>query len=178
VILDKPFAKARKKQPPAAEWVTVYSGSRSAVLVLQVSLHARGIPTFVPDEQLKVIDPFITGANPFDVALQVPPRLAAEAQQLIRSGRQRAADLADGAAIREPLEGTLEHEQEQVRRLGERLCWCLAFPIFGWAVGAFLGFGYLRRARALPERPPRYRVIVLAWLLQPVLLAAALVARV
>jgi hypothetical protein len=156
--------------PVTTEWVTVYSGSRSAALVVQTALEARGIPTYLPDEQMKVIDPFITGSNPFDVRLQVPSDLVREAREVLpppRAPSVRAVELRDADEAR----------ADDVRRLAQRLAWCLVFPIFGWLFGVALGFRYLRAAAALPERPVRHCTTLVIWLAQAVLLAGWMVAQ-
>ena len=65
------------------DFVTVYTGSHTRVVVLEGLLEAEGIMSFVPDRMLKTADPFITGANPLDLHLQVPTPDVAAAQELI-----------------------------------------------------------------------------------------------
>ena len=45
------------------QWIPVFSGSIPEAIVMQSVLEARGIPTYVPDSNIKGIDPFITGAG-------------------------------------------------------------------------------------------------------------------
>ena len=53
-------------------WLTVCVGSMSEIVALRAVLEDAGISTFVPDSMTKVIDPFITGGNVFEVRLQQP----------------------------------------------------------------------------------------------------------
>jgi hypothetical protein len=65
-------------------WVRVYSGSFASVLANQATLEASGIPTVIPNETMKVLDPFITGGNVMDAEIRVPNTDAEMAVELLR----------------------------------------------------------------------------------------------
>jgi hypothetical protein len=114
------------------EWTTIFAGPFSRALALQAALGAKGIPARIPDELVKVMDPFITGANPLAVEVRVPAAVAAEAQEIVAS-----------AAPQEPELSAAEHEARRVAQLAQRIRWCVVFPLVGWVIGAWLGFRYL-----------------------------------
>ncbi|MDA1261098.1 MAG: hypothetical protein O3A20_10830 [Planctomycetota bacterium] len=132
--------------------VTVYTGPMWRVLLLEGRLLAEGIPVLVPDRMIKTIDPFITGANAFDLRLQVPAENAKAATVIIAEGEatERAAPELDPAA----------KEVLEVERLGRRLCYAAMFgftsPLTLWYAAP-----YLHRAAAL-ELKPRGHVYALA----------------
>ena len=55
----------------ATRWVTVHAGPPWQIELLSGLLDENGIPSFQPDRTTKVVDPFITGANPLSARLQV-----------------------------------------------------------------------------------------------------------
>lgn len=65
-------------------WVRVYSGSFASVLANQATLEASGIPTVIPNETMKVLDPFITGGNVMNAEIRVPMTEAEAAVELLR----------------------------------------------------------------------------------------------
>lgn len=65
-------------------WVRIYSGSFASVLANQATLEASGIPTVIPNETMKVLDPFITGGNVMDAEIRVPQAEAEAAVELLR----------------------------------------------------------------------------------------------
>lgn len=67
---------------PPLDLVTIFVGSHERVAVLETVLAAEGIPSFVPDRMTKVWDPFITGAGPFELRLQVPTPHVAAAREI------------------------------------------------------------------------------------------------
>ena len=141
------------------EWTAVFSGPLPEVQVLQIALEARGITTFIPDETTKVVDPFITGANPLATLLQVPRDSVEEATALIADLRKdRKPRVLDATA--------------QVVEIGRRIRWCFIIPMIGWLIGTYLGFVYLGRVRRMESRPAGFGATVGLWCLQLVLLAA------
>jgi hypothetical protein len=121
---------------------TVFSGPMSEVLILQGLLESNGIPTFIPDENMKVIDPFATGANALTVHLQVPRDQALEAKRLL-------------AWRPEPSERPVERAAEsgaELERLGTRIRWA---SLMVWSVpySLCLSWRYFRGVRRLGRKP-------------------------
>ena len=77
----------------SAEWVPVFIGSYTDVLVLREFLDANGIPCLAPDAE--GLGPYPDGTKVFAVQLLVPPDRLADAARLIpaskRGGMPRAA---------------------------------------------------------------------------------------
>jgi hypothetical protein len=69
-----------------AEWIPVFIGSISEVLVLRETLDAHGIPCMSPD--LEHMDTATQGGNLFAVRLLVPPERLADATRLIPASKR------------------------------------------------------------------------------------------
>jgi hypothetical protein len=133
----------------------VYAGTPTEVTVVRALLESHGIVSFVPDEIIKIVDPFITGANPLHMTLVCPSERAAEARRLIEESREAA-----------PPEDTPESvpagtQSEDIDRLGTRIRWA-AVTLVTAPIGAFYGFRYLARCRTVPSRPSHHGLTVLA----------------
>ncbi len=137
-------------------------------MVLRAALESERIPTFTPDEMMKVVDPFITGANPFAVELRVPRQAVAEAQEIVAALPPLKKVELSGA----------EREARDVARLSQQVRWCLVIPLAGWLVGSFLGFRYLAAALRLRDFPDHHRTTVIIWCTEMFLLVASFALRV
>ena len=128
--------------PP--RWTTVFSGSMTEVLVCQGLLESNGVPAQILDQHLKIIDPFITGSDAFNVHLQVTENRAAEAREILDYRPP-----PDGEAVpRDPA-------AERVRQLSLRIRWAsivsLTAPFALW-----LAWPYFAAVRDLGRRPPEH----------------------
>jgi hypothetical protein len=156
------------------QWITVFTGPFPKALALQATLEAQGIATFLADETTKLMDPFITGANPLAVELRVPEDARAEVEEFLAS----AAAARRNALRNEPDSGprtetgAADDAAEQAARLARRIRWCLLFAGLGWAVGAWIGPSYLRAAGRLPAPPKDHRATVALWCTEIALLVA------
>ena len=65
-------------------WVPISRRPFSQVLVLRCRLEADGLEVFLCDETMKVLDPFITGANPLAAELLVREGQAGDARACLR----------------------------------------------------------------------------------------------
>jgi hypothetical protein len=112
------------------------------VLVCQGLLESNGIPTFIPDENMKVIDPFVTGANALTVHLQVPRGRVFQARHLLAWRPEPDADRAEAQpAARTDLE-----------KLGIRIRWASLFtPAVPYSI--WLAWRYFRGVRRAGKRP-------------------------
>jgi hypothetical protein len=78
-------------------WITVFEGPAAKAAFLRGLLESHGIDCLVPDELTKLADPFITGANPFQVRLQVREADAPRAGEVLTStAAPTATDEAGG----------------------------------------------------------------------------------
>lgn len=73
-------------------WVPIHVGSHPQVITLQALLEAAGIPTYIPDQNTKVMDPFITGAHPLQLELRVPAEALDDARALLDRSRDGDGD--------------------------------------------------------------------------------------
>jgi hypothetical protein len=73
-------------------FVTIHAGPLWEVQLLRGQLEEEGIPAFLPDENTKRVDPFITGGFALAVSLQVPASLEARAREVLSRLREQSAD--------------------------------------------------------------------------------------
>lgn len=144
--------------PP--RWTTVLRGPMTEVIVCRGLLESNGIPTHVLDENMKVIDPFITGADVFSVQLQVADDHAAEAKEILD---YRAPPDPD-AEPRDPAE-------ERVRRLGLRLRWASVVTVTA-PYALWLAWPYFSAAKRLGRRPAEHGWTIAALVYSVVLILA------
>jgi diadenosine tetraphosphate (Ap4A) HIT family hydrolase len=79
--------KTDRTEPSYRDLVPVFHGSYVDVVALQAALGARGLTTFIPNENIKVSDPFITGANALEFNLMAPEEEAVAVREAIREFR-------------------------------------------------------------------------------------------
>ena len=63
--------------------MAIYGGPLGIAKALQASLESAGFFAFIPGENVKTLDPFITGANSLTVSLQVPDTEAEAAREFL-----------------------------------------------------------------------------------------------
>lgn len=123
---------------------TVFAGPPWLVMLLEGRMEAAGIPSFVPDRLVKTIDPFITGASPLDLRLQVPAAHLADARALVE---EYEAEERRAAAVPSP-----EAAELAVDRHGRRIRWAALFGVTA-PFALYYAPRYVRAAAALPARP-------------------------
>lgn len=153
--------------------VTLDLGPIWKMQLLQTFLEERGVPSFVPDANLKTMDPTITGTLAFDARLEVPEERLAEARAALVEAEAELAELrtvsldeqalaetredgtpAPGAfAERERLVDPGTAEREDLEALGLRLRWAALMP---WTHPFALLHGW-RYFRALARGVPAPR---------------------
>lgn len=148
-----------------ARSTTVFHGPMSEALVLQGLLESNGVAAHILDENIKVIDPFITGTGAFDVQLQVPEDRAAEAREILdyRPPREDASD-DEGALPPDPVE-------EHLRRLGFRIRWASVL-LFTTPYALWLAWPYYLGSRRLGRPPPEHGWTIAAIVCSALLLFA------
>jgi hypothetical protein len=154
------------------EWVRIFSGSFPKALALRASLEAAGVRTRIPDEVMKVMDPFITGIDPLSVQILVPWDDVELAKEVMAPDGEAADDeRADG-------DGSQADGSQQpldVEQLGRRVRWCFVLPVYGWLMGMVMGWRYLKASREARLLPDGHGVTLLIWAAQIVLLLGLLV---
>jgi hypothetical protein len=139
-------------------WTTVFTGSMSEVLIKQGLLESNGIPTNIPDLNIKVIDPFVTGANALSVKLQTPESLAEEAEEILA---WRPDPVADAEPRRDP-------KLERLEKLGTRIRWG-SITVVTAPYALLLAPEYLWSVRRLRERPRNH-----GWTIAAIVFAGAI----
>jgi hypothetical protein len=141
-----------------AHMVTVFAGPLWEATILRGRLEEEGIPAVLPDETIKTMDPFITGANAFDFSLAVRADHAAQATELLASWRGEPKPSAEEPAL-----------LEELRSLSRRARWASI-----WVVTApyalVLAYRYVSMARRFGVRPRDYPYTLLAVLMSVALL--------
>ena len=117
----------------------------SEVLVCQGLLDSNGIPTHVLDANMKVIDPFVTGAGALTVQLQVPAEEESNAHEMLA---WRPSAGRDGGEILEPAD-------ERLRSLGRRICWA-SITMVTAPYALWLAWSYFRDVKKLGRRPDNF----------------------
>lgn len=160
--------------------VTLDIGPIWKMQLLQTFLEERGVPSFLPDSNLKTLDPTITGTLAFDARLEVPAERVVEARaalqeaeaelaELQRASRQQATLQAEGEVAAEPapdappssadfadarrLLARPEAAVEDLEELGRRLRWAVLLLVTQ-PFAVLYGWRYLR---ALARGAPRPR---------------------
>jgi hypothetical protein len=143
-------------------WITVFHGPMAEVLVCQGLLESNGFRTHIVDENIKVIDPFITGANAFGVQLQVTEDDVAEAKKVL-----------DYRPLPDEQAESQDRAEERVRELGLRIRWASIIGITA-PYALWLARPYFLGVRALGRRPAEHAWTVAALVLSVVLILATL----
>src|SRR5512144_2119573 len=98
---------------------TVHVGPLPEVLVLQAALGAEGFDTYIPDANMKAIDPFITGGNIFFATLQARASESAAVSEAIARLNPKAKERSENGGIAEA--PPFGRRYEVVEALGRRL---------------------------------------------------------
>jgi len=88
--------------------VQVFAGSQTEITVVRSLLNSHGIECFLPNKNIKIADPFITGGNALTMAIVCPVDQATEALRIIEETRA-------GVLAEEPAR---EEERDDLERLG------------------------------------------------------------
>ncbi len=144
--------------------ITVHEGSLWEAQLLQGRLEAEAISSYIPDATVKQLDPFITGANPLAVRLQVSPPDAARALEIIKDYVQ----ITRQAPEIDPESDDLTAEDGDVAglwKLGLRTRWMLLFTVFSPFLLPFalvMVVLYLKKAQGEGGPPRGHRKTLLA----------------
>lgn len=156
--------------PRTAEWVTVHVASMSQVLVLRALLENSDIPTFVPDESMKTIDPFVTGFSPLEVRLQTPASQVALAREILGNSGLPVGLGADAAPVHGepdldaiPVDATNQEplEDEPLEVHGRRIRWASLLTITS-PIALLLAPSYVSAARGRTPPPPDHALTLAA----------------
>lgn len=137
-------------------WTTVYAGPLWEAIAVQSTLEAAGFLTFVPDANIKVVSPAISGANALDALVQVPEGMAERALTVVNEREAPAA---------------ADHDTP-LRKLGTRVCWA-ALLFFTAPYALILARKYFDEVRRLDDRPDNHRQVVRATVLAVVMVLSA-----
>ena len=147
--------------------ITVHEGSLWEAQLLQGRLEAEAISSYIPDATVKQLDPFITGANPLDVRLQVTAPHAERALEVVKD-YVRLTRQAPGIDPDNDDLTVADGDTGDLWKLGLRTRWMLLFTVFSPFLLPFALVGvvlYLRRAAKEASPPRGHRKTILAALI-------------
>jgi hypothetical protein len=117
------------------KWVAVFWGPHALADLFADELRSAGIPTFVPDSNLRILDPQAAGGYIFHKSVLVPRARAADARELLPHGPR---ELGDARVSQEPTNA--------LRSMRNLLVVCACLPMFA-PIGLWLSRRYFREAR-------------------------------
>ena len=79
--------------------VTIHIGPPWQVVLHRARLEAEGIQVFIPDAFTKIMNPFVTGANPLLSQLQVPADVVVRAKEILTLRAEDEEDPVDLVAL-------------------------------------------------------------------------------
>ncbi len=131
-------------RPPQFE--TVYSGALGVAKTVQATLESAGFSTFIPQENMKTLDPFNTGANCLTVAVQVSSNDAEAVREFLENATKRALVDSDDE------QGTVDCEAIV---LSTRIAWAFALQwiVLGLPWPWLFAPRYFRIVAESPDRP-------------------------
>ncbi len=141
------------------DWIEVYQGAPAVALAVSERLQGEGLRTFVPDQNLRVIDAFKTGGSAFELRVLVAREDHEQALALLELDRSAADD-----ELRIPEEDVLEQRVVDARRLGERV---IAAAVLGWTapLALWMARRYFALVKKLDAPPRRHRFVQAATVL-------------
>jgi hypothetical protein len=143
-----------------SELVTIHAGPIWEVELLKGRLEQEGIVVFLPEANVKRVDPFITGGNALDTKMQVPEHEAERARVLVEEYRE--------ATREKPAEFTdaVDPDARMARKakLGRRIRW-LTLLWFTAPIALVLGILYVWDLEPNEPRPPSHGLTMAAILI-------------
>lgn len=147
------------------DWPEVYRGAPAMALMVRDRLESEGLKAFVPDQNLRVLEPFATGGNAFELRVLVEQSNAERAKQLLA---------ADASAMAPSPSEAIDPRTREVERLGERIVNAAALgylaPVALWNAPR-----YFASSKGLTTPPRRRRMVVAATVLAAVEVIAVLI---
>lgn len=147
--------------------VTVHEGSLWEAQLLQGRLQDEAIQSYIPDAMVKQLDPFITGANPLAVRLQVTSAHAERALEVVKDYVRLTRQAPGIDPAKDDLTAT-DGDEGDTWKLGLRTRWMLLFTVFSPFLLPFalvMVVLYVRRAGKDASPPRGHRKTLLAALL-------------
>jgi hypothetical protein len=139
-------------------WTTVFHGSMVEAIVCRGLLESNEVPVRILDENIKVIDPFMTGANALGIQLQVPTERESEAREMLD--------------YRPPPEERPEPktaDEQSVRAIANRIRWCSIMGLTA-PIALLSAPAYFAGVKRLGRSPDEHR-----WTIASLVLSAVLV---
>jgi hypothetical protein len=99
-------------EPEYQDLTQVFQGEVHEATLLRSALEAEGFETFIQDENIKVVDPFVTGASPLQAKLLARTEEGAEVAAAIEELKSGEHALDDEAEVGETEEGPAQHSRK------------------------------------------------------------------
>jgi hypothetical protein len=136
------------------DWIEVFWGSPTVALLVRDRLEGLGVRTYVPDENLRFLEPFSTGGQSLDLRVLVPRDQEEQAREILEEeGQQGESELSISP------EDRIDPLVREVTRIGDRIVFATALGVLAPAA-LWMAPRYFKLARRLPA-PPRRRALVI-----------------
>ncbi|MEO6709437.1 MAG: hypothetical protein ABI054_11435 [Planctomycetota bacterium] len=162
----------------AQGWTTVFTGEVGEAEVLRTRLEAQGIPTLIPDEAVRTLNPtMVGGLLMFDRAVQVPDVAAHDARERIaerdEDSEMRAGEQELPADFFDEERSADSDRLARANLLSRRIRWSAILPI-GVFFLVFQIRPYFEAVERLGSKPPLHRTTIAGALISPFYFASAL----
>lgn len=145
------------EKPGYTDLETVFVGPYAQALTLQASLAAAGLQTFLPDQMMKAIDPFITGANPLGAKLLAPTAYAKETREAIEQWRTQNTN--SSTLENDEEETAVDPIEESLVSMGKKIWFCALFGITA-PLGLYWAFRYAKLLPMAKNKPPQFWIAI------------------
>ena len=138
---------------------SVYSGPIGVAHTLRATLESAGFLVFIPDENMKLLDPFVTGANCLEVSVQVPATDVDAVREHLASAKvEDVPEEPEPEPDTESQDGDVQLARD-VRRVVLRMKWAIAFQLLFFdflPIPLLLVPRYVRLVGRMDELPPEH----------------------
>jgi hypothetical protein len=131
----------------------VFAGTLSEVMATRAALATKGFETFIQDDWVKVMDPFITGGFCLGATLRAAEDEVAKIAQVIADDRAEAEAAERETAEENHALADLDRRLEGFRDLGQRIGWCAVSTALA-PVGLVFAWFYLGELLRFKRFPP------------------------
>ncbi len=143
-------------------WVAIFSGPMWEVELKKSRLEVEGIDVFIPDASTKIIDPFVTGANPLTCHLWVRHEDAPTANEILALRVDGSDEETAAVEPTDPKEAGELWSQDEVETIARRARWS-TFLTLTWPLALYYGFLYLAASKQSGHRASAHKLTLFAF---------------
>jgi hypothetical protein len=137
----------------SSAWPEVFAGPLWKAEMLRGELELEDIPSFIPDSNMKRLDPFDVGGNIFDFKLLVPAEHAARAREIVSAPRPEQYQARPSESLSDP---RVDATTAMLEAEGRRIRWSAIVSVFA-PYGLWLTWSYVPAAKKLATPPASHR---------------------